>query len=411
MLLVGVTAVWGAWLDRQGEGISLHAAPLFGAWQPRFGVAILAPLVVAALVVWKGRAIAERLEWKWLIAAAFLAATAWGIGLAFVDVNGIEGLTRGVSSAQDFLADVGRIEAPAAFLDTFTERIDDYVVHVRGHPPALGVALWWMEHWGLGGAAPFVGLVIAASAAIVVAVLVTVRDVADEATARAVAPFLVLSPAAIWLVTSADAIYAALGAIGVAAIVLATGRGGRRSDTLAAAGGLVLGAGLFTSYGLLPLLLVPFVVAVSRRRVRPLVFAGIAMVVVGLAFAAYGFSWIDGLLTTRAEYAESIAALRPYGYFVLANLAAFAVTLGPAPLAGIAVLRDRRMWLLVGAALVAVAAADLSGLSKGEVERIWLPFWPWVAIAAAALTSRVRWWLAAQAGLAIGVQALIGTPW
>jgi hypothetical protein len=47
--------------------------------------------------------------------------------------------------------------------------------------------------------------------------------------------------------------------------------------------------------------------------------------------------------------------------------------------------------LLARAATAAVAAADLSGLSKGEVERIWLPFAPWVTVASAALPDDERW--------------------
>ena len=39
---------------------------------------------------------------------------------------------------------------------------------------------------------------------------------------------------------------------------------------------------------------------------------------------------------------------------------------------------DRGAWLLVGGALAALALADVTGLSKGEVERIWLPFMPWI---------------------------------
>jgi hypothetical protein len=268
-----------------------------------------------------------------------------------------------------------------------------------------------MQRLGLGGAAPFAAVVIVAGAAAVLSTLVAVRELVSEATARRAVPFLVLSPAAIWLVSSADALYAGTGAVGVAAIVIATGRRGRRSDVLAAAGGLVLGAGLFMSYGLLLLLVVPIAVAVSRGRVRPLFVAGAAMAVVGVTFAAFGFSWVDGLWATRAEYASSVATLRPYSYFLFANIAAFAVTLGPAPVGGLALVRDRRLWVLLGAALVAMAAADLSGLSKGEVERIWLPFWPWVAIAAAALETRLRWWLAAQAGLAITLQTFLRTPW
>ena len=410
-VLVAATAIWGGILDRHDDGIGLHAAPLFAAASNRLGPLVAVPLTIAALVVWRGPALAELLGWRHLVAAAMLAAAAWGVGLALVDHGITEGLVRGATSPHDLLADASRITAPGEFLSTFVDRIGDYVVHVRGHPPGLVVALSMLGRVGLGGVAGFVTLAIVAGAAVVGAVLVAVREVAGEAAARKAAPFLVLSPAAIWLVTSADAVYAGLAAIGIAASVVATGRAGRRSDLLAAVGGLVLGAGLFSSYGLVLVLLVPFAVGVLRRRVRPLVISGLLMVVVGVGFAAAGFSWIDGLWATRAEYAGSIAAVRPYGYFVFANLAAFAIVLGPAPVAGIATLRERRMWLLVGAALVAVAAADLSGLSKGEVERIWLPFWPWIAIAAAAITSRVRWWLAAQATLAIGVQTFLGTPW
>ncbi len=410
-VLVAATAIWGGILDRHGDGIGLHAAPLFAAASNRLGPLIIVALTIAALVVWRGPAIVELLRWRHLVAAAMLAAAAWGVGLALVDHGVRDGLVRGVTSPHDLLAVSVRITAPGEFLNTFVERIDDYVVHVRGHPPGLVLAMSMLGRIGLGGVAGFVTLAILSSAVVVGAVLVAVREVAGEAAARKAAVFLVLSPAAIWVVTSADAVYAGLGAIGVAALVVATGRTGRWSDVLAAGGGLVLGAGLFSSYGLVPLLVVPIAVGAVRRRVRPLVIAGLLMVVVGAGFAVAGFSWIDGLWATRAEYAGSIAAIRPYGYFVLANLAAFAIVLGPAPLAGLATLRDRRLWLLVGATLVAVAAADLSGLSKGEVERIWLPFWPWIAIAAAALTSRVRWWLAAQATLAIGVQTFLGTPW
>lgn len=409
-LLVAVTAVWGAVLDGQGRGIGLHAAPLFAAASARFGVRVLLPVAVAVLVVWSAPVVVERVTWRQLVGITVLATAAWGVALALVDFGG-EGLVRGVSSPVDLLAAVERISAPGPFLDTFTERIGAQVVHVRGHPPGLVVALWWMARAGLGGAVPMAGLAVVGSACAVAAALVVVREVAGEQMARRAAPFLVLSPAAIWLVSSADAIYAGLGAVGVAATIVATGREKRASDVLAALGGVLLGLAFFTSYGLVLIGVVPFVVAIARRRMRPLVVAGFAMLAVGAGFAAFGFSWIEGFTATRAQYAASIAAARPYGYFVFANLAAFAIVLGPAAIAGAPVLRDRRLWLLVGAGLFAVLLADLSGLSKGEVERIWLPFWPWVAVAAAAVASRVRWWLAAQATLAIGIQTFLGTPW
>ena len=75
--------------------------------------------------------------------------------------------------------------------------------------------------------------------------------------------------------------------------------------------------------------------------------------------------------------------------------------------------RARRSGCWSAAALAAVAVADLSGLSKGEVERIWLPFVPWVLLATAALTPALR----AAAGSprssrsGIALQAGVRSPW
>jgi hypothetical protein len=80
---------------------------------------------------------------------------------------------------------------------------------------------------------------------------------------------------------------------------------------------------------------------------------------------------------------------------------------------GVRVRRPGRpvVWLVLAAAL-AVAVADKSGLSKAEVERIWLPFGVWLVSGAALLppASR-RWWLAGQALTALVVGHLILTSW
>ena len=61
----------------------------------------------------------------------------------------------------------------------------------------------------------------------------------------------------------------------------------------------------------------------------------------------------------------------------------------------------------------AVAAADLSGLSNAEVERIWLPFMPWIAVAATAVVTQRsrRWWLATSLALGLALQVGLVTPW
>jgi len=106
---------------------------------------------------------------------------------------------------------------------------------------------------------------------------------------------------------------------------------------------------------------------------------------------------------------------RPYVYFLVADVAVLAVMLGPAVIAGLTVRPGRALGLLILSTLAAVAVADVSGLSKGEVERIWMPFMPWITLAVVGLLrerpSQVRGWLAAQAGLAIALQATIAWPW
>ena len=134
-----------------------------------------------------------------------------------------------------------------------------------------------------------------------------------------------------------------------------------------------------------------------------------------LAFLAAGYWWLDGFAAAREQYLGSVASTRPYGFFLFSDLAAFALALGPAAAVALARLRDRRLWLLVGGGLAAVALADLSGMSKGEVERIWLPFLPWVMLAARGAARRgfalSGALLAAQAALAIVVEVTVATGW
>jgi hypothetical protein len=260
-----------------------------------------------------------------------------------------------------------------------------------------------------------------------VAVLVTIRALADEALARRAAPFLVLAPAAVWMGTSADAYFAAVAAWAVALLALAVTE---RSLWWAGASGLLSGLTCYLSYGLtLVALIAAAVLALGRHGVRerpallvPLL-AGLA--VVPAAFTLAGFDWWEAyhLLVTR--YDQGAGGIRPYGYWVWANLACTVLITGLATAAGLrrtgAVLIHRRagtpgraaearLALLVSAALLALLVADLSGMSKAETERIWLPFAVWL-LPACALLPRPRAWLTAQALLALLLNHLLLTGW
>jgi hypothetical protein len=186
-----------------------------------------------------------------------------------------------------------------------------------------------------------------------------------------------------------DALYLGAGAVAVA--LAATRR------PLAA--GVAFGCCLMLSYGLAPLGL-PLALLLRRR--APAAAAG-ALAVLGV-FALLGFWWPDGLRATHDQAFAGVLARRPYAAFLVINLAALALAAGPAALAGL----RRRPPLLVLATLAAVATTDLLGVTRGETERVWLPFAPFLVAAAGGLG---RGWLAAQAGLGIALQAGVRSPW
>jgi methylthioxylose transferase len=407
--LILVVHVWGRWLQARGHRLYLNLPPLVGHLDPRMSLTGAAALVLAPAGVLWGPPILARLTWRRLLWTVLAAAAVWALALALTE--GVGGVLRSPSSPRDYLSDVPLIASPLGFLRGYVDRIGLFSTHVRAHPPGMVLIAWALSRLG-GGPAWLAGIEIAAAASAVPAALIALREVSDEARARAAAPFLALMPAAITMASSGDALFTGVGAWAVTLLILATGRRDRRGDALALAGGFAFGAAALLSYGLVLLGAIPVAVSISRRRVRPLALAVLTGLVVQLAFLAAGFAWFEGLAATRIEYLESVARFRPYPYFLVANVAAFAIVLGPAAVAGLSRLRDRGAWLLVGCALVAVAAADLSGMSKAEVERIWLPFVPWVMLATSALPSdRRRAWLAVNVSFALLLELAVSQPW
>ncbi len=397
----------------------IFVPPLVARFDPRFPVRVLIPIALAALILLLIPRLSSRLGWRWVLLVSFLAAAAWAVSLALVD-GGSE-LTRPVRDTVDYLHDVPLVGSPGVFVSHFVERIGRYQQHVRAHPPGMVLLLWTMDRVGLGGPGWAAFLEIAGGAAMVPAALISLKELAGEPRALAAAPFVALAPTAVWIATSGDAFFAGASTWALTLMVLSIRRSGLRSDLLALGGGLLFGGALMLSYGLAVLAVVPLIVAIDRRRVRPLLVAAAGAVVVPLAFAPAGFWWLAGLRATLAQYRASVARFRPQSYFWLGNLGAFAVALGPATAVALARLRDRATWLLVAGGLIAVAIADASGLSKAEVERIWLPFAPWILVAGwvladprlprpfSPIASRV--WLASALGTGLAVQLLLRTAW
>ncbi|HZP31135.1 MAG TPA: hypothetical protein VFC99_19455 [Acidimicrobiia bacterium] len=411
LVVAGAAALYVASPDL--ARIGTRFPPLHARWDWRAGPSAIAAVGVAAAAVVAGPRLAARASFRAVLAGSAALAALWSVALALVD--GTPGLLAPVVRRSEYLAGVAHVTSPAAFLRGFVDHLAGAPVHVQGHPPGYPLVVWAIDRLGF-GAGGVTALQVVGGALAAPAVVVTVRAVSGETFARAGAPFVALAPAAIWMASSADAFFAGVGAWAVACTVLAIARDDRRGDGLALVGGLLFGVLAFQSYGLVLLAAVPVAVAVARRRARPIALAGAGAAFVFAAFLGLGFWWLDGLFATRARYLAGIASRRPFAAFAVSDLSCVAVVTGPAVAVGLRSLR-RSAWLLPGAAIAAIALADLSGMAKGEVERIWLPFTIWLLPAAGAIAARGRagtrasWWLAAQAAFAILLQVAVRTPW
>ncbi|MEV7499651.1 hypothetical protein [Streptomyces sp. NPDC093018] len=425
-LLVTAAVLVGRHIQETHRTLFVHWPPVFADWDPHLGPGTPAALAVAAATVIHGPVLAARLPWRGLLTAAWATALAWIGSLALVD-GWQRGIAGRLTTREEYLRVIGRFHDIPATLRDFTHHIvsgsaDPWPAHVAGHPPAATLTFVLLDRIGLRGGGWAGMFCVAVGASGCVAVLIAVRALAGEALARRAAPFTVLAPAAVWQGVSADGYFAAVAAWSVALLALALTR---PSPWAAAGSGLLFGLTCYLSYGLTLFALVgAAVLFLARRelRARPFLllplFAGLA--VFPVVFTLAGFNWWHGYQLLTIRYYQGVGGIRPYGYWVWADLACAALITGPATAAGLrrtgAVLLHRRtgsqagLALLVSAALLALLVADLSGMSKAETERIWLPFALWL-LPACALLPRPRPWLAAQAVLALLLNHLLLTGW
>ena len=446
--IVALAAVVGRDLLRAGVRLNLPAPPLFASFEPHLGPGTIPALAIGLAGVVAGPRLSRRLGWTRLLAVGYLTALSWTASLALVD-----GFARGwaerLTSRDEYLSELPRVRSVGDFLSGFTDHILDFqpgswTTHVSSHPPLATLVFWALDRIGLSGGGWAGLLVILVGSSAGIAVAITLRALGAPVEARRALPFLVFFPGAVWVGVSADGLFAGVAAWGIALSVLGVLRRDRRGLLVAASGGVLLGGTVYLSYGLALMGVVVLAAMVltlldpAERRPRltrwVAVVAGAAAVAV--VFTSAGFSWWEGLELLRVRYYQGIAILRPYSYFVWANGAALILSAGPVAVAGLcravpvlihpvrdrvlpsrlarsrAAGRPRIPAALSCAALAAVLAADLTGLSKAETERIWLPFGIWLLAATALLPRRsLPWAVAVQVAVALAVNHLTLTAW
>ena len=402
-------------------------APIFGWWKAHIGWGTVPAIVIGIAAVVGGQTVALRLPWRAVPWVTWATACAWAFSLAMID-GWYRGFAHRLAARHEYLRQVPTVTDIPDAVRTFASRIPDFqpnswITHVSGHPPGALLTFVWLDRIGLGGGAwaGLLCLLVGSSAA--AAIVVAVRALADENTARLVAPFVAVAPTAIWIAVSADGYYAGVAAWGIALLALSARRTVRWPVAAGAAAGLLLGWGIFLNYGLalmaLPAVAV-LVSAVDRRSalgaLAPAVLAALAVVGV---FAAAGFWWFDGYTLVQERYWQGIANDRPFQYWSWANFASVVCAIGLGSVAGVArsfdipaLKRRSGLHLVVLGALLAIVVADLSMLSKAETERIWLPFTVWLTAAGALLPPRShRWWLALNVVGALLLNHFILTNW
>ncbi|MBJ7462984.1 MAG: hypothetical protein JHD38_05070 [Mycolicibacterium sp.] len=402
-------------------------APIFGWWNAHVGWGTVPALLIAAAVVWWGPTVARTLRWRSLVGLTWATSFLWAFSLAMID-GWERGFAGRLAARHEYLRQVPTVTDIPEAVRTFSSRIldfqpDSWITHVSGHPPGALLTFVWLDRIGLGGGAWAGLLCVLVGSSAAAAIIIAIRAVADEATARRAAPFVAVAPTAIWIAVSADGYFAGVAAWGIAVLALAVHGSTRWSVPTAAGAGLLLGWGIFLNYGL-GLMAVPAVAVLLtapgwRAALRSLLPAVIAALAVVAVFYTAGFWWFDGYLLVQERYWQGIANDRPFQYWVWANLASTVCAIGLGSVAGlgrvfdIKALRARSgMHVLLTGAFLSIVLADLSMLSKAETERIWLPFTVWLTAAAALLPPRShRWWLALNVIGALALNHLILTNW
>jgi hypothetical protein len=392
--------------------VRVHWPPLHADWDPQVDSRLVATIAVG-LVLWAALpVIADRLSWAATVVLSTVASWVWVMALALSD--GRAGLAAVYERPGEYLYDAVRVNDIGHALSTFIDRMprgspDHWHIHVSGHPPGALLSFVLLDRIGISD--PFwVGVaVVTLGATGVAAVLLALDALGSRELARRAAPWLALAPLAVWA-SHGETLWAAVAAWGLFLLAAACTSGSR---VVAVTAGLVLGLSLFLAYGLVLFGLLALAVFALTRAWRLLPWAAIGVAAVVGAFWAIGFAWWEAYPVLRERYFAGVASERPYSYWVWADLAAWTFTVGLVTWAAFprtwALARRREpLAVLALAAVAAIVIAALSGMSKAEVERIWLPFTLWIVTVPALLPPTWRRpLLLSQVALGVAAQTLL----
>lgn len=393
---------WDVWLT---GGFYLIPEPDPSLW-------LLPPLLCGAGMVRAGAS--GRLGWTLALGGAM------HVGLIVAGPLRMGELFAPLVRPEEYLAEFPRFlqEGPIAWLGAYVPRLEahDLPLHATAHPPGATLFMIGM-------------LLLTAHPVRMALLLVAVGLLGAWGVQRLARHFMperqAVLAAMLWLAmpsvalltgTNAD-LPRAVAAVAVALAWLRAARSGRLTSWFLA--GAVHGAALLLSFSLLTLAPVLVALVWPWLTGRRWILAGVAgaATVFLLLWLATGFDVVACAWAARTNIAAKVQGMGRPAWLVLLNLPVFAASSGFA-LSGLLLAGGsppawtrRMLWgVLAGLALT-------SPLVRGEVERVWLPFTPFLALAAAgSLEGEPGLRLARAVGLALVVQAvavegLFGTFW
>ncbi|HEY8583995.1 MAG TPA: hypothetical protein VIL49_13660 [Capillimicrobium sp.] len=415
-LVAAAVVALGLLYEASGRVLGTATPPFVMAWGPR-----LHPLAaVSLLAAIAGVALAPRLPGAAALRrpaayAAAVYALAVGLGLALSLMRlGLDGPTHvfdlgpggSFEAKNEYLPGLPALEPGARFfLDRFAEMVPALPVNVAGHPPGLMLVVHAL---GITTATQLAALCVGVGSLAGPLAYATGRALLDEQRARVAGLLCALSPSLLLIgVTSADYLYAAAGML--AAWLLVT-----RPAPL---GWAALAVASLLNWALLAVGAWAAVLTWRRAGPRPAavlaVGCGAAVVALdGALWLAFGYDAIGALRATHEVYENSLAAIRPYWFWVLGSPVAWALMAGLPIAWWVLAAVARREATALALAVVIVVAAVL-GFTKAETDRIWLYLVPLAALAAASVlpARRLGWVAAALVAQAVATQALFDTVW